>query len=74
MSRGELGTYVASAFLADMVRDLRERGLLEGAVRDSVISSLENFVQRRTGDPREQWHVDLLELYEELTGRLPEAP
>jgi hypothetical protein len=72
MDRGEHGTYVASATLADLIRDLRERDLLKGEVRQSVIDSLNEFIARRSAAPHDAWHVDLVDLYEELTGRLPE--
>jgi hypothetical protein len=72
MDPGKLGTYVASVALADLIRDLRERGLLVGDVRESVIESLNQFIARRSGDPQKAWHVDLFDLYEELTGQLPE--
>lgn len=72
MDRGELGTYVASASLADLVRDLRERGLLTGAVRDSVVVSLDQFIAQRSAEPMDAWHVDLINIYQDLTGKSPE--
>lgn len=71
LSRSEYGTYLASAHLADFVRDLRERGLLTGQVCASVASSLEDFRKRRTGDPNQTWHSDLYDQYEELHGHPP---
>jgi hypothetical protein len=71
MDRGSLGTYVASAALADLIRDLRERDLLTGEVRESVIASLNQFIAIRNADPQEAWHVALFDLYEELTGQPP---
>jgi len=72
MDRGEIATYAASSALGDLIRDLRERGLLEGEIRDSVLASLDEFIARRTGEPMETWHVDLVDLYEDLSGRSPE--
>jgi len=71
MDRGELGTYVASVSLADLVRDLQERGLLTGAIRDSVVASLDHFIAQRSAEPMDAWHVDLIDLYEDLTGKPP---
>jgi hypothetical protein len=64
--------YVASAHLADFIRDLRERDLLNGEVRQAAAESVEDFRKHRSGDPMETWHVDLCDVYEELHEKTPE--
>ena len=70
-NEGDHRTYVASAALATLIQDLRERGLLVGDVRESIASSLDLFAETRTADPNETWHVDLVDIYEELHDKPP---
>lgn len=64
--------YAASAWLAELIKDLDHRGLLVvGEVRAAVASSIELFREQGPGDP-DHWHVDLFDLYEDLHGRPPE--
>ena len=72
--RENKGVYMASAWLATLVEDLQQRGLLEGEVRESVAQSLELFRSRTVADPQEAWHVELLDQCEELHGHQPEEP
>lgn len=65
--------YSASAWLASLGDDLDNRGLLQGEVREPLASSLELFRQQGPGHPPEDWHVGLIDLYEELHGHPPEA-
>ncbi|UJA20187.1 hypothetical protein HJD18_08135 [Thermoleophilia bacterium SCSIO 60948] len=58
--------YAASAWLLAAYSDLQNRGLLEGQVRDSARETIRLLAEQGPGDPATDWHVELIDLYEEL--------
>jgi hypothetical protein len=68
----ESAAYHASAWMADLIKDIDHLGLLEGELRKAVADTIELFRTQGVGGNPEHWHVDLYDYYEDLHGHPPQ--
>jgi hypothetical protein len=65
--------YHASAWMADLIRDVEEADKLEGDLKRSIASTLELFRTQGVGGNPDKWHTELYDYYTDLHGHEPEV-